>query len=55
MQLEHKLEATVMIVVWIQVATMTNKVNLEIIKEELHSSFNLQIIFQTYHLQIKQE
>ena len=55
MQLGHKLEAPVMIVVWIQVAIMNNKVNLEIIKEERHSSFNLQIIFQMYHLQIKQE
>jgi hypothetical protein len=55
MQLEHKLVVTETIAVWIQAAIMTNKVNLEITKEVLLNSFNLQIIFQIYHQLIKQE
>jgi hypothetical protein len=55
MQLEHKLVVTVTIAVWIQAVIMTNKVNLEIIKEVHLNSFSLQIIFQIYHRLIKQE
>ena len=55
MQLEHKLVVTVMIAAWIQVVIMTNKVNLEIMKEELSNSLSLQTIFQMYHRLIKQE
>ena len=54
-QLERKWEGTETIAAWIQAVTMTNKANLQIIKEEPPSSFNHQTISQTYRQQIKQE
>jgi hypothetical protein len=53
--LERRWEETETIAAWIQAVTMTNKANLQIIKEETPSSFNHQTISQTYHQQIKQE
>jgi hypothetical protein len=44
-----------MTVAWTQVVTTTNKANLQIIKEELPSSFSHQTISQTCLQQIKQE